>query len=86
MLLVFSGALMFWYAWDKSATYDEVQHIQCGYYHWKHLDFERGLEHVPLIRLIASFPLNFLKLRIPKPFIPFFSKNRFLTGTKFCME
>lgn len=73
--LVFAALLMFWHAWDKSSTYDEVGHIQCGYYHWQHRNFERGLEHPPLIRLLAALPLNFLNLQDPELIDPFFLKK-----------
>lgn len=66
---------MFWHAVDKTATYDEINHIGTGYYYWHHFDFERGLEHPPFIRLLATFPLNFLPLQDPEKNFPFFSKK-----------
>ncbi len=70
-MLVFAGGLMFWHAVDKSSTYDEVQHIQSGYYYWNHLDFSRGLEHPPLMRLLVALPLQFLNLTDPETVFPF---------------
>ncbi|MBI2915229.1 MAG: glycosyltransferase family 39 protein, partial [Elusimicrobia bacterium] len=72
VLLLFSVGLLFWHAWAKSPTYDEVSHIQCGYYHWQHHDFERGLEHTPLVRLWAALPLNFISLQDPEVSSPLF--------------
>ncbi len=86
-MLAGAAALMFWHAADKSSAYDEVQHIGSGYYYWTQLDFARGLEHPPLVRLIAALPLKFLNLADPETIFPFFSekplsdRQEFLYGT-----
>ena len=63
---------MVWHAAGKSPTYDELGHLQAGFYHWRHHDMERGLEHPPLLRLLAALPLNFLKLMDPEDVHPLF--------------
>ncbi len=66
LCFLFASFAMFWHAVVKSPTFDEPGHIQAGFYHWRHHDMERGLEHPPLMRLIAAFPLNFLHLTDPQ--------------------
>ena len=53
-----AAGVMVWHAWVKSPTFDEIGHLQAGFYHWKHKDFTRGLEHPPFLRLWAALPLN----------------------------
>jgi len=49
----------------KSATYDEIQHLSCGYAYWKTGEFGYGMEHPPFLRLWASIPLFFKKWKTP---------------------
>ena len=63
---------MLWHARDKSPVFDEIGHLQAGYYHWEHKDFERGLEHPPLLRLWAALPLQFMNLTDPEALYPLF--------------
>src|SRR5438309_3567328 len=40
-----------------SATSDEPIHLAAGYSYWQTRDFRMNLEHPPLAKLIAAFPL-----------------------------
>ena len=44
-----------------SPTGDEVAHLPAGYTYWTTRDFRLNPEHPPLAKLIAAFPLLFLK-------------------------
>ncbi len=44
-----------------SATSDEIPHLAAGYSYWKTRDFRMNPEHPPLVKLVASFPLLFLR-------------------------
>ena len=66
---------MFWHAGRASFTYDETGHVQCGFYMLRHGDFERGLEHPPLIRILAGLPVAFLPLTDPETRYPQFQKK-----------
>jgi hypothetical protein len=48
-----------------SATVDEPFHILAGYRHWQCGDFGINPEHPPLLKLLASAPLNFRDLSEP---------------------
>lgn len=63
---------MFWHAWETSPTFDEINHLQTGFYYWRHHDMERGLEHPPFPRLWAALPLNFMDLEDPQEDQPYF--------------
>jgi hypothetical protein len=41
----------------ESQTWDEGCHILAGYSYWTRGDFGVNLEHPPVVRLLASFPL-----------------------------
>src|SRR5438552_361018 len=66
LCFVLASFAMAWHALAKSATFDEIGHLQAGFYHWRHHDMERGIEHPPLLRLIAALPLNFMDLTDPQ--------------------
>ena len=48
-----------------SPTVDEAPHILAGYRHWQCGDFGINPEHPPLLKLLATAPLNFLELKEP---------------------
>ena len=50
---------------QKSATHDETAHIAAGYSYWKTGDFRLNKEHPPLMKLLAGFPLLFLRPDFP---------------------
>jgi hypothetical protein len=44
-----------------SATFDEHAHLPAGYTYWKTGDLRLNPQHPPLVKLLAGFPLLFLK-------------------------
>jgi len=48
-----------------SATVDEPNHILAGHRHWQCGDFGINPEHPPLLKLLATAPLNFRELSEP---------------------
>lgn len=72
---ILAAVFLFWHARSKSPAYDEVSHIQAGYYYWQHLDFSRGLEHPTLMRLLAAAPLQTLGIPDPEDHVPAFQRK-----------
>ena len=59
-------AFQLWFhATRMSATVDEPDHILAGHRHWQCGDFGINPEHPPLLKLIATAPLNFQQLSEP---------------------
>jgi hypothetical protein len=54
-----------YHAARTSATVDEPFHILAGHRHWQCGDFGINPEHPPLLKLLASSPLNFRELSEP---------------------
>ena len=54
--------LMFFSAWNESATFDEVAHIPAGYSYLTQQDYRINPEHPPLVKDISAVPLLFLNL------------------------
>ena len=52
---------------QQSQTFDEADHILAGYRYWMCTDFAANPEHPPMVKLVASFPLLFQKVRGPSP-------------------
>lgn len=50
---------------DLSATWDEPVHILAGYRYWQAGDYGINPEHPPLAKLIGTFPLLFMHLKVP---------------------
>ncbi|HKX83834.1 MAG TPA: glycosyltransferase family 39 protein [Pyrinomonadaceae bacterium] len=48
-----------------SPTVDEPPHILAGHRHWQCGDFGINPEHPPLLKLLATAPLNFMNLKEP---------------------
>jgi 4-amino-4-deoxy-L-arabinose transferase-like glycosyltransferase len=66
VLLFASFAFQLWYhATRTSATIDEPVHILAGHRHWQCGDFGINPEHPPLLKLLATAPLNFRTLVEP---------------------
>ncbi|HPB32513.1 MAG TPA: hypothetical protein PLB62_13745, partial [Candidatus Sumerlaeota bacterium] len=59
LLLGFTSALL------TSFTSDETAHVPGGYMIWKTGDYRINMEHPPLVKLWASFPLLFMNLHAP---------------------
>ena len=54
-----------YHAVRASATVDEPDHILAGHRHWQCGDFGINPEHPPLLKLLATAPLNFRELSEP---------------------
>ncbi len=57
--------IMFFSAYNDTATFDEVAHIPAGYSYLTKLDMRLNPEHPPLIKDLAAAPLLFLNLNFP---------------------
>src|SRR6187431_2655704 len=64
-LLVAFGVQLWFHATRTSATVDEPNHILAGHRHWQCGDFGINPEHPPLLKLLATAPLNFRQLSEP---------------------
>lgn len=64
-LLVWMFILLFFSAWNDSATMDELAHIPSGYSYLAKQDYRLNPEHPPLIKDLFAFPLLFLNLNFP---------------------
>jgi hypothetical protein len=64
LLAAFAFQLVY-HAVRTSATVDEPFHILAGHRHWQCGDFGINPEHPPLLKLLATAPLNFRKLSDP---------------------
>src|SRR4026208_2281382 len=68
LVICLLGAFAFqlWFhATRTSATVDEPDHILAGHRHWQCGDFGINPEHPPLLKLLATAPLNFRTLSEP---------------------
>ena len=66
VLLFASFVFQLWFhATRTSATIDEPVHILAGHRHWQCGDFGINPEHPPLLKLLATAPLNFRMLVEP---------------------
>lgn len=64
LFVVFAFQLVY-HAVRTSATVDEPFHILAGHRHWQCGDFGINPEHPPLLKLLATAPLNFRQLSEP---------------------
>ena len=64
-LLLIMFLMMFFSAWNESATFDELAHITAGYSYLTQKDYRLNPEHPPLVKDLAAFPLLFLNLNFP---------------------
>ena len=91
-VVVLFGAFAFqlWFhATRASATVDEPDHILAGYRHWQCGDFGINPEHPPLLKLLATAPLNSREISDPpwecgSRFTPKF--DAFSYGSTFLVE
>ena len=67
VFLLFIGFIfqLWFHAVRTSVTIDEPVHILAGHRHWQCRDFGINPEHPPLLKLLATAPLNFQKLVEP---------------------
>lgn len=52
---------------QQSQTFDEADHILAGYRYWMCSDFSANPEHPPLVKLVATVPLLWMKVESPAP-------------------
>ena len=64
-LIAAFAAQLVYHAVRTSATVDEPDHILAGHRHWQCGDFGINPEHPPLLKLLATAPLNFRTLNEP---------------------
>lgn len=64
-IILVSGGLMFYAAWQDSATFDESAHIPAGYSYVKYFDYRLNHEHPPLVKILSGIPLLFMDLKFP---------------------
>src|SRR5688572_26219861 len=66
VILFCAFSFQLWYhAARTSPTIDEPTHIVAGHRHWQCRDFGVNPEHPPLVKLLATAPLNFQTLIKP---------------------
>jgi hypothetical protein len=65
LILGLMFVLLFFSAWNDSATMDELAHIPSGYSYLTQNDYRLNPEHPPLIKDISAAPLLFLNLNFP---------------------
>ena len=89
LLFGFFAFQLWFHATRTSAIVDEPVHILAGHRHWHCGDFGINPEHPPLLKLLATVPLNFQTLIEP----PWDCGSRltskqesFLYGTKFIIQ
>lgn len=70
----------------ESQTWDEANHIFCGYLTWTHGDFGLNPEHPPLVKLLATAPLLWSQWKTPVLEERFFKEDAFLRGKEFLYE
>jgi 4-amino-4-deoxy-L-arabinose transferase-like glycosyltransferase len=70
----------------ESQTWDEANHIFCGYRSWTHADFGLNPEHPPILKLLATLPLLSSPLKAPKLEDRYFKEDAFLGGKDFLYQ
>lgn len=66
---------------QQSATYDEVAHLPAGYTYWAFDDYRLNMEHPPLVKLLAGWPLQRLGTKA-EPDISFKTADTYYFGEK----
>ena len=88
VVLLLFFALLCWKSqkWN-SVTVDEFAHLPAGYFYWQTKNFILYSENPPLVKLLSSLPLLWMK---PKPKLEFYSYNliqdSWLYGTDFMLK
>ena len=77
---------MFFSVRRESQTWDEANHIFCGYRTWTHGDFGLNPEHPPLVKLLATAPLLWSQWKTPELEERFFKEDAFLRGKEFLYQ
>ena len=50
---------------QESATFDETDHLPAGYVYWRVGDYGVNPEHPPFVKMLAAFPLLFVRVTLP---------------------
>lgn len=66
---------------QQSATYDEVAHLPAGYTYWAFRDYRLNMEHPPLVKLVAGWPLQRLGVKAEKD-VSFSTADTYYFGEK----
>ena len=85
-LLIVLSLQLFLSVRRQSQTWDEANHIFCGYRTWTHGDFGLNPEHPPLVKLLATAPLLWSQWRTPVLEERFFKEDAFLRGKEFLYQ
>ena len=86
LLLVVLSLQLFFSVRRESQTWDEANHIYCGYRTWTHSDFGLNPEHPPLVKLLATVPLLWSQWKTPALEERFFKEDAFLRGKEFLYQ
>src|SRR5262245_49739786 len=82
LLLILATQLFLSVRW-QSQTWDEANHIFAGYMSLKTGDFGLNPEHPPLVKMLATAPLQSMPLKVPELQNRFFKEEAFLGGREF---
>jgi hypothetical protein len=85
-LLIVLSLQLFFSVRRESQTWDEANHIFCGYRIWTHSDFGLNPEHPPLVKLLATAPLLWSQWKTPALEERFFKEDAFLRGKEFLYQ
>jgi hypothetical protein len=86
LLLLVIGLQLFFSVRRESQTWDEANHIFTGYRTWTDGDFGLNPEHPPLVKLVATAPLLWLRPQTPPLEERFFKEDAFLRGKEFLYQ
>ena len=86
LLLIVLSLQLFFSVRRESQTWDEANHIYCGYRTWTHSDFGLNPEHPPLVKLLATVPLLWSQWKTPALEERFFKEDAFLRGKEFLYQ
>lgn len=70
---------------QQSATYDEVAHLPAGYTYWAFDDYRLNMEHPPLVKLLAGWPLQRLGVKTERD-TSFKTADNYYFGEKLLYE
>lgn len=86
LLLAILSLQLFFSARRESQTWDEANHIYTGYRTWTDADYGLNPEHPPLVKLLATAPLLWLRPKSPPLEGRFFKEDAFLRGKEFLYQ
>lgn len=83
VLLLILGVQLFLSIRNQTQTWDEADHIFAGYMSLKNGDFGLNPEHPPLVKMLATAPLQTMPLNVPELQNREFKHEAFLSGKDF---